>query len=514
MLYNLILSIDSDKTSLLVPKKFNNLKGEKMSGEKKQTKPGISSSSINYHNRNNETILKNNSLKQKDKTKHKINTQKKVIIKPDKEKKIFIPDSSTVIYNPSCIKILIDDGGNKVYIVSHLINEIDHLKNQVRTGFDSREASKIIENYRLKKDENLEIHFGIDWTGLLEDLDRNNPDHIIMAQINDIYQKNKHRYKKFTVLSQDRNFRIIANEVLPDLIIEDYKNDKTDAEKLNMKIQTIKVDAKEIKKSPDGIYYFSLNSSFKSTIDDIEQRDRIYTNCGVICCSNWINEKEKGNWENRFAAIKEKNYFRIINDGISASNIGPYNINNDQIQNNGIFLNKINFEHAIVFDQLKNERLACVIVNGEAGSGKTILSLAIALDQRSLYEQIIIIRPLVHVGDKDRLGYLPGTLDEKLENPFKPIMDNLKILEDIQTSITPITEVKISEIIKVNPNRQKRKPKGNINTSNNKNVHTGKFSIADLIKNKKIIFEPLSYLRGRTINNWPGPHNLTLSLYN
>jgi predicted ribonuclease YlaK len=80
-------------------------------------------------------------------------------------------------------------------------------------------------------------------------------------------------------------------------------------------------------------------------------------------------------------------------------------------------------------------------------------------------------------------------------------MDNLKILEDIQTSITPITEVKISEIIKVNPNRQKRKPQGNINTSNNKNVHTGKFSIADLIKNKKIIFEPLSYLRGRTINN-------------
>ena len=75
----------------------------------------------------------------------------------------------------------------------------------------------------------------------------------------------------------------------------------------------------------------------------------------------------------------------------------------------------------------KNVDLVTLI--GRAGSGKTLIALASALElvcQRKEYEKLIVYRPIQPVGND--IGYLPGTMEEKLAPWFQAIMDNFEIL--------------------------------------------------------------------------------------
>ena len=66
---------------------------------------------------------------------------------------------------------------------------------------------------------------------------------------------------------------------------------------------------------------------------------------------------------------------------------------------------------------------------GRAGTGKSLIVLATALElvlNRRQYEKFIIYRPIQPVGND--IGYLPGTMEEKLAPWFQAVMDNLEIL--------------------------------------------------------------------------------------
>jgi len=72
-----------------------------------------------------------------------------------------------------------------------------------------------------------------------------------------------------------------------------------------------------------------------------------------------------------------------------------------------------------------------VTMLGQAGTGKTLLALAVGLQQvaeEKLYRKIMVSRPIMPLG-KD-IGYLPGTKDEKLSSWMEPIYDNLQFLVD------------------------------------------------------------------------------------
>jgi PhoH-like ATPase len=102
-------------------------------------------------------------------------------------------------------------------------------------------------------------------------------------------------------------------------------------------------------------------------------------------------------------------------------------------------------------------------MTGKAGTGKTLLALASALSIRKNYRQIYIARPIVPLSNKD-IGYLPGDVDSKLAPYMQPLWDNLKVIQDQ----FPETD-KSHQIIN------------------------------NLVKEEKLVVEPLSYIRGRSL---------------
>ncbi len=88
-----------------------------------------------------------------------------------------------------------------------------------------------------------------------------------------------------------------------------------------------------------------------------------------------------------------------------------------------------NLEQCCAMDALSDPNLPLVSICGEAGSGKTLLTLSVALDlviSQKKFNKIIIYRPIQEVGNS--IGYLPGSKFEKLEPYFAPIFDNLEAL--------------------------------------------------------------------------------------
>ncbi len=88
-----------------------------------------------------------------------------------------------------------------------------------------------------------------------------------------------------------------------------------------------------------------------------------------------------------------------------------------------------NKEQIFAFDMLLDESISLVTLVGKAGTGKTLLAMAAGLvqvaDQRT-YDRLLIARPVIPMG-KD-LGYLPGDVDEKMRPWMQPIFDNLDFI--------------------------------------------------------------------------------------
>ena len=68
-----------------------------------------------------------------------------------------------------------------------------------------------------------------------------------------------------------------------------------------------------------------------------------------------------------------------------------------------------------------NHEIKLVTLTGKAGSGKTLLALAAALECRSTYRQILLARPIVPLSNRD-LGYLPGDVAAKLDPYMQPLL--------------------------------------------------------------------------------------------
>ncbi|MES2273233.1 MAG: 2-phospho-L-lactate transferase CofD family protein, partial [Chlamydiota bacterium] len=84
--------------------------------------------------------------------------------------------------------------------------------------------------------------------------------------------------------------------------------------------------------------------------------------------------------------------------------------------------------HAI--DAILNPNIKLVSIQGVAGTGKTLLSIAGALEQRRNFHQIYIARPIVPLSNKD-IGYLPGDIKSKLNPYMEPLWDNLKFIKSL-----------------------------------------------------------------------------------
>lgn len=122
-----------------------------------------------------------------------------------------------------------------------------------------------------------------------------------------------------------------------------------------------------------------------------------------------------------------------------------------------------NAEQTFAADALINQNIHLVSLTGKAGTGKTLLALASALFVRKNYRQLYVARPVVPLSNKD-IGYLPGDVESKLAPYMQPLWDNLKVIQDQ----FPETD------------RQHQ----NIN---------------QMIQEQKLVIEPLTYIRGRSL---------------
>jgi len=124
-----------------------------------------------------------------------------------------------------------------------------------------------------------------------------------------------------------------------------------------------------------------------------------------------------------------------------------------------------NAEQVFAIHALMNPEIPLVTIQGVAGTGKTLLALASALEQRSEYRQIYISRPVVPLSNKD-IGYLPGDIKSKMNPYMEPLWDNLKF---------------IKSQFKESDKEHKR--------------------IKEMIETEKIEITPLTYIRGRSLSH-------------
>ena len=358
-------------------------------------------------------------------------------------KKIFILDTNVLIHDPEAM-FSFDD--NDVYLPIYVIEEIDKLKEyNDRVGKSARETSRNIEKLRKEeKNSNLSLLEGLknstggtfrivlgenDSVNIPHSLNKNLTDNKIIGQALRI--KNENKKRKVILVSKDMNVRIKANVLGMETV--DYVKDQID-------INQLYEGWKEIEISND---LFSL----------LEKAPII----------NWdlvLKEEPKAN-----ELIRFKNSNKEI--------LTIYKKEREKLEKQvfadtkvwGVFAR--NTEQKQAMELLMDERIKLVTLVGKAGTGKTLLAIATALEQvveRKLYKKIFIARPIVPMGND--IGFLPGTEKEKMQPWMLPIYDNIEFLAS---------------------------NKGQTSSNEAEKVVAGLESLG-LLK-----VEPLTYIRGRSI---------------
>ena len=113
-----------------------------------------------------------------------------------------------------------------------------------------------------------------------------------------------------------------------------------------------------------------------------------------------------------------------------------------------------NAEQSFALKALMDDDIKLVTLAGTAGTGKTLLALAAALECRQRYRQILLARPVVPLSNRD-LGFLPGDISDKLDPYMQPLYDNLTVIrhqcgEDTQAA-QRINDMRESEKLMITP---------------------------------------------------------------
>lgn len=136
-----------------------------------------------------------------------------------------------------------------------------------------------------------------------------------------------------------------------------------------------------------------------------------------------------------------------------------------------------NVNQIFALHALLDPKIKLVSLTGHAGTGKTLLALAAALECKKDYRQIYIARPIVPLSNKDS-GFLPGDIETKLDPFMMPLYDNLSVIGDSLSAQNGIKKKKSKS------SQKQTEPEADIN---------------DLLSKKKIVVSPLSYIRGRSL---------------
>lgn len=359
-------------------------------------------------------------------------------------KKIFVLDTNVLLHSAAALDAFED---NEIVIPMTVLEELDKFKrNQDELGRNARAVIRKLDHLRGKgslytgvpldnapePDQCGSLRVVVSEGKLSGDADMSVPDNRIL---NVAYVLKEKSGKEVRFITKDINLRLKADAY--GITVQDFERERVDY---------------------DALYTGSMEADVSGEIvDQFHEEKNIPIPKGLEVCENqFVLLKDAVN--DKHAAFGWMRHGRLekLPDGIAEKvwNITPRSR-----------------EQRMALHLLMDPEIPLVTLVGRAGSGKTLLALAAALElteRQKIYERILVSRPIVPMGND--IGYLPGDKDEKLDLWMQPIYDNLEFLLR-------------SEKRDASPRRQ----------------------IDALKQSRKLELEALTYIRGRTI-----PHQFVI----
>lgn len=357
------------------------------------------------------------------------------------EKKIFVLDTSVILFEHNAIMNFEE---HDIGLPITVLEELDQFKKGNDTkNFEAREFTRLLD--KLAKDKSLQ-----DWiplngktrgsfkvvmeAGAGKEMDANDVfgekknDHRILNAA--LRLKDENPQRRVVLVSKDINLRLKAKSM--GLPAEDYETGKI------KNVKSLRKGKIEIEKIDSDL----INHLYED--GTLNPRD--------------VLKRKKAHPNQYFILKSDKN-----------SVLAYYNAQEDTIQKvdkrpiSGV--KPRNAEQTFAIHTIMNPEVKLVTIQGVAGTGKTLLTLAGALEQRREFKQIYLARPIVPLSNKD-IGYLPGDIKSKLNPYMEPLWDNLKFIQ----------------------NQYKETDK--------------EFkAITEMVNKEKLLITPLAYIRGRSLSN-------------
>jgi len=397
-------------------------------------------------------------------------------------KKTYVLDTNVILHNPLS---LISFEDNNVILPDVVIDELDkHKRDNGEVGANARQASRMIESWRIDTDkEKGDLLSGyqlpnggvvrVEMNCINTEMPKTwqeTPDLRILRVCKGLKEKGE----KIILVSNDSFVRIKAS--LLDIEAQDYKTEKapapedlysgrrtayTESHKINLFYSTTKkIEEKDLK------YYSEDGTEIESTPLMLHEYVLIKSNDGT-------NQSALGVFNGEFIVPLEDSEYSPF--GITPKNVGQKNI----------------------IDAAKRppSEAPLVIVKGPAGTGKTLVALAVGLEEvceNGTYKKILYLRGNTKL-DED-IGFLPGTEQEKLDWALRPVRDNLEVIFTADIEKNDKTDMKKC---------RKKNPYGSDYDKDflNNKENMIKDMVDELFERQYINIEAVAHMRGRSIAN-------------
>jgi len=357
-----------------------------------------------------------------------------------KKKKIFVLDTNVILHDSSCINQFKD---NDVVIPITVLEELDQFKTGNQTiNFHAREFVRALDSLREKKLFENGIQIGSNLgrisikleTEFHDDIKINFPkgkaDHHILNIAYCLAKEEKS--KDIILVTKDVNLRMKAKAI--GIQAEDYTTDHV------KDISELYKGHRLIENVSDDVIDRMYSQPHEVEMDQLLEAQNVEPNESLII----KNSKKSA------LAIYDP-FIKMIKhvEKRSAYSIVPRNA-----------------EQTFAINILLNPQIRLVTLSGKAGTGKTLLALASALECRKNYKQIFMARPIVPLSNKD-IGFLPGDIKSKLSPYMQPLYDNLgviknqfgesdkrvslinQMLEDEKLDISPLSYIRGRSLVKI-----------------------------------------------------------------
>ena len=350
--------------------------------------------------------------------------------------KLFVIDTNVILHDAGCLRNFEE---NDVAVPITVLEELDRFKKgNEDIHFQARAFLRRVDELTgdILSPDGVSLGEGLGSIRVVLQADHNQrlqdafladcPDHRILNVALTLQQREAHR--PVILVTKDTNLRMKAKSF--GLTAQDYITDKVESFD---KLYTGKRLVSDLPSEVVSQFYVNGGHVPAADLDCVEQ---------PVANENFILRNGSKSVLATYCP-QERAFVRI--DKLSASGIAPRNA-----------------EQSFALRALLNDNLKLVTLTGKAGSGKTLLALAAAMECRSRYRQILLARPTVPLSNKD-LGFLPGDIAAKLDPYMQPLYDNMAVM---------------------------RHPLGDL---------TGAPKMQDLLAANHLEVTPLAYIRGRSL---------------